>query len=338
MAFLAVIGVDNNSGLLHTVIVDDKTFSVVGDYGFVSEGAISSRLRMGGDLIPLNFNIDRSGKLLQDCGSFERFSKKGSAVVIAEIKSRGGRTLGYRLLSCATKLCANLKLEEILQREQSMQKGEHFLQNGIIRNGTVNCYPMRPFHVMTVEMGSRKPAAKPQEPVQKSAKQSKPVEKKSPKEKPPFTREQTEEIKKCKERGGDVSVIYNPELSPSQMRILWIAKSKGCCAEAFANPQLSTDAMKFYADRLYDPQTVADCSELLAHPELGVDELSELYACVCQGIPYSDMIGMSAIDIDVKRTMASQEYWGIPDAFDKKSSDSLVDERALQAARRVRGV
>lgn len=337
MAYFAVIGVDKNSGLLHTVIVDPATYTVVGDYGYVSLDAVSQRLRGGGDVIPLNFSLDKSGKLVQNCGDFNRFSKHGSAVVLAEIRSRGGRTLGYRLLSCATKACVNLKTEEIIQREKAMPNGEHFLQNGIVRNNTVNCYPMKPFPVMTVDTGARKPIPKSQ--MAPTPKPVKPVRKEAPKEPKQFTKEQLDELRKCKERGGDVSLIHNPQFSPAQMRVLWIAKSKGCCAEAFANPQLSVDSMKFYADRLYDQQTVMDCSELLAHPELGTEELSELYACVCQGVPYSELIGLSASDIDVKRNMAVQQYWGSSRAFDSPvSADYETDERALLAARRVRGV
>lgn len=334
MGYIAVTGVDKKSGAYHAVAVDSESFNVIGDYGYVTaENLVRITYNGGSPVSPLNFSVDRAGQLVQNCGDFNRFSPKGSAVVLAEIKSKGGRTLGYRLLSCANNACVNLRLEEILQREKAMGQGEHFLQNGIVRNNTVNCYPMKPFPVMTVAGPKKPPLAKPTKPVPKSAvpKQTatkQPTQKASGSE---FTDKQREELTKCKNAGVDPRLIANPKLSPAQMRVLWVAKSKGCVSEAFADPKYSTDVMKFYADRLYDKQTVADCGELLAHPELGVDELGELYACVCQGVPYSGMIGLSATDIGVKREMEVSEYWGSSSMFD-------VDyiEKAANVARRLK--
>lgn len=343
MGYAVVTGVDKKSGAYHAVAVDPE-FNVIGDYGYVTAEALVHIVYNGGSaMTPLNFSVDRAGKLVQDCGDFNRFSTRGSAVVLAEIKSKGGRVLGYRLLSCANNAVVNLRLEEILQREKAMGNGEHFLQNGIIRRNTVNCYPMKPFPVLTVDGPSRKAPPKPlgmtpeMEKVFKDAGTFVPKKsKQTPRPPAPmpigmeFNEKQRDELGKCKKAGVDTRLISHPGLSPAQMRVLWVAKSKGCMSEAFADPKYSTDVMKFYADRLYDKQTVADCGELLAHPELSVDELNELYACICQGVPYSGLIGLSATDIGVKREMEAGQYWGSPDAFDR---DYL--EKAANVARRI---
>lgn len=344
MGYVVVTGADKKSGAYHAVAVEPESFSVVGDYGYVTaENLVRAVYNGGSNLTPLNFSVDRSGKIVQDCGDFNRFSSRGSAVVLAEIKSKGGRVLGYRLLSCVNNAVVNLRLEEILQREKAMGNGEHFLQNGIIRRNTVNCYPMKPFPVLTVDGPVKKAPPKPAGMTPEMEKRFKEAGTFVPKKakttpKPPipkpagmeFTEKQRDELSKCKTAGVDQRLIANPGLSPAQMRVLWVAKSKGCMSEAFADPRYSTDVMKFYADRLYDKQTVADCQELLAHPELSTEELNELYACVCQGVPYSGLIGLSATDIGVKREMAAGQYWGSSDVFD----DGYM-EKAANVARRL---
>lgn len=329
MGYLVITGVDKKTSTYHSVLVEPTAFTVSTDYGFVPEETIVRFLSSNHNVAALNFSLDRNGKIQQNCGDFSRFSKRGSAVVLAEIKTRGGRILGYRLLSCANNAVVNTKLEDILARERAYStSGEHFLQNGIIRNNTVNCYPQKPFPVIQTDMkhGAAKKAV--EEPRQPKAVQPK----KAVAKQEDFSKEQLQELTRCKNAGVNPVFITNPKLSPAQMRVLWVAKSKGCMAESFADPKYSTDAMKFYADRLYDKQTVADCSDLLAHPELGVEELGELYTCVCQGVPCSQFIGMSATDIDVKREMEVAKYWGSIDSFD---SDYL--EKAANVARRMKG-
>ena len=323
MGYVVVTGVDKQSGLYHAVNIDSEQFTLRTDYGYVTEANLAKFAVSGGDhTIPLNFSVDRVGKIVQNCGSFTRFSPKGSAVVIAEIKSKGGRVLGYRLLSCANNAIVNLRLEEILQKDKSMGD-DNFLQNGIIRNNTVNCYPQKPFPVIT--MAVVKPQKPKQQPKAEQPKQQ--AQKSGRKAAPPpqeFTEKQQYELYKCQQAGVPVNLIRNNKLSPEQMRVLWVAKSKGCLSEHFNDPAYGVDAMKFYADRLYDDQTVVDCGDMLSHPELTADQLAELYACVCQGIPYQPYIGLSATDIGIQRDMSSAEYWG--------SSADLGDQAYLEKA------
>lgn len=325
MAFIAVTKTNktDNGLFYHAVGITDE-FEYKADLGFLDEvGLIACTFNYG--LTPINFSIDRNKKLIMDCGDFARFSDKGSAVILAELKTRGGKVLGYRLLSCANNAVVNLKLEDILQREALYGENEHFLQNGIIRNKTVNCYPRKPFNVITVNSQKRKVAnsnsnntssTKPRKQVSKSE----------------FTKEQLNEIALCEKNHINPKFIKNPKLSPSQMRVLWVSKSKGAYSESFANPKLSSDAMKFYADRIFDKETAEDCKELLNHPELSVDELSELYSCLCEGLPYEKYIGRSAVDIRTARDMECAKYWGSSSKF-----DTDYYEKALNFACRVKG-
>lgn len=316
---IAVTGyrIEKGVGLYHCVSINDDYSSCI-DMNWVAEDALVNCIISG--YTPVNFSISRDRKIKQDCGDFARFSQLGSAVVIAELKSKAGRSLGYRLLSCANNILVNVKTEDILQKEASFGE-EHFLQNGIVRNKTVNCYPLKPFPVINVN------TSKP-----KQSKSQVTPERPKETKKQNFTPEQLNEIALCEKNGINPRFIKNSKLSPSQMRVLWVSKSKGALSERFANPQLSVEAMKFYADRLYDKKTADDCADMLKHTELSVPELTELYSCICQGIPYEGYIGLSATDIQVKRDNEVVNYWGSASKFD-------VDyyEKAMNVARKMKG-
>lgn len=317
---IAVTGyrIEKGAGLYRCVTIDD-TYSNCVDMNWISENTLVGYITNG--YTPVNFSISRDRKVKQDCGDFARFSQYGSAVVIAELKSKSGRNLGYRLLSCANNILVNVKTEDILQKEASFGNNEHFLQNGIIRNKAVNCYPLKPFPVINVNTSKPK-----QYKAQATPERPKETKKQN------FTSEQLNEIVLCEKNGINPRFIKNSKLSPSQMRVLWVSKSKGALSERFANPQLSVEAMKFYADRLYDKKTADDCADMLRHTELSVPELTELYSCICQGLPYESYIGLSATDIQVKRDQEVVQYWGSASKFD-------VDyyEKAMNVARKLKG-
>ena len=321
MSYIAVTGVKREQGQsYYTGVVLNDDFEVINKLGYLDESNLI-RNTLAYSLSPINFSINRSQKLVMDCGDFSRFSTKGSAVVLAELKTRGGKVLGYKLLSCAQLLVINLKLDDILQREQAYGDNEHFLQNGIIRNKTVNCYPRKPFKTIIINDTKRKDKAV------ESVKAAEDTARKVRKEVAPqtFSAEQLKELNLCESNGLNSRFIRNSKLSPSQMRVLWVSKSKGAYSESFANPKLSTDAMKFYADRIYSKKAAEDCKELLAHPELSVEELFELYGCICEGIPYANYIGKSPVDIRVARDMASTNYWGSSSKFDMDYYDKAVN-------------
>lgn len=327
MSYIAVTECKKEQGKsYYTGVVLSDDFEVVNKLGYLDEINLI-RNTLAYNLSPINFSINRSQKLVMDCGDFSRFSTKGSAVILAELKTRGGRVLGYKLLSCAQLIVTNLKLDDILQREQAYGDNEHFLQNGIIRNKTVNCYPRKPFRTIIVNDSQKK--VKPTKEIKNEE-----TNRRIRKEVVPqtFTPEQLKELNLCEGNGLNSRFIRNSKLSPSQMRVLWVSKTKGAYSESFANPKLSTDAMKFYADRIYSKKAAEDCKELLSHPELSVDELTELYGCICEGIPYTSYIGKSPVDIRTARDMACVEYWGSSSKFDVDYYD-----KAMNVAMKIKG-
>lgn len=325
MTYVVVTGYIKESDKVHAVLLGDE-YSVERDWGWVDTCTLAGNIVAYG-LAPLNFSLDRSKKVVMDCGDFQRFSQKGSAVILAELKTRGGRTKGYKLLSCSTNQVVNLKTEDIVMRDEAYGD-DHFIQNGIIRNKVVHCYPRKPFPVVTISASTAESNKKPRcvnIPVE-------PVRKTEPAKRIEMSEKQLNEVQLCKKNGISPKLISNPKLSPNQMRVLWVSKSKGALAEAFANPNLSEDVMKFYADRLYDKSTVEECREMLNHPELSTDELGELYLCVCDGIPYENYIGLSATEIATKREMERAEYWGSSKLF-----DADYYEKALNVAKKLHG-
>lgn len=295
--------------------------------GVESEEVLVNQIVKGYRLKPLNFSIDRHNKIKQDCGSFKRFNGS-SMIVIAELVSHSGVIKGYRLYSCAYNNFLNATRKDIIER--AGQTSEPYLQNAVIRNGTVNCYPNHPF--VRIKIGDSSAVKKGKKTKVASVKTSR---KKTTAESE-YTKEQLNEIYKCREHGIGSAEIENPKLSPKQMRVLWVAKGKGALVQYFANPNLSVDVMKFYADRLINRDMANECALLLQHPELTVDELSELYQCVASGIQYRDLIGKNSETIYVKRIERDKKFWGIINMDVSAIRESAI-EKGFDALRKLKG-
>lgn len=151
MLYIIITGYDKKSGTCHVVSVDATHFGYLRDYGHLEVPRLTAQMSGYKNLWkPLNFSVGESGDLVQDCGGFSRFSQSGSAVVLAEVRDKRKKLIGYRLLSCANNAIVDVSVDEIIKREQAKPKGEHFLQNGIVSGGTVRCYPNKPFPVVYV--------------------------------------------------------------------------------------------------------------------------------------------------------------------------------------------
>ena len=334
-------------------IKENQTYNVYvisDEYRVVNGAAMTERelvnLVQSGNT-PVNFGVDRTGHITAECGDFSRFSSKGSGVILAELRTKGGKTLGYRVLSCLSGQIVNLKVKDIVERDNAYGD-EHFIQNGIIRNGVVNCYPRHPYPEINmmkedkhkkISKSAVLPTASNEYPIQNEngkkalrseSDNSKDIDKRKQyfggmtrKQAEKFVsnpanykQEQNKELARCKKAGIDPLLIGDPDLDPKQMRVLWVAASNGAKAEYFNSPKISTDSMKFYADRIFSDDMASDCAAMLAHPELSVDELDELYMCLCDGMDYTGLIGSSPSDIDVARLKQNTEYWGSSSEFD----------------------
>lgn len=279
-------------------------------------------------LKPLNFSVDRTGEILEDCGSFDRFSPKGSAVVLAEVKNYTGRILGYRLLSCRTFGIVNIEKAKIIEQEKRY-KDEYFLQNGIVRGDTINCYPRKPFISHTLENKPKKPLPPVQAKPVLAKPQPKVEVKPQPVEKPKvtmdmFTKEQLREIKSAKDRGINPRFILNPELSPKHMNLLWKAKAKKNPAEYYNDPKIPLDVLKFYASVINTPWKAQAMKPVIANTNIGRAEATELYNCMCRGIPFEDLINQPAGTIHVESIKRGQSIWfGYEDMSPKALKENL---------------
>lgn len=156
MVWIVVTGVDSQSKYLHAVGVDSETYKVCMDYGWMHESSLVQVVNSAGaNGKPLNFSVIHNTSIMQDCGAFTRFSKRGSAVILAEMQDKRHKTTGYMLLSCTNNATVVLPIHEILQLEANMPDGEHFLQNGIVRNNSISCYPNKPFACVVSNEPSR---------------------------------------------------------------------------------------------------------------------------------------------------------------------------------------
>jgi hypothetical protein len=308
--YVAILSVDNIYA--NIILVDDNYNAASGVVTKTRDELVT--LIKTNSLKPVNFSVDRTGALKEDAGSFKRFEKTGVGIVVAEIQNSYGRNLGYRLIQSTTGNLVNMKTDEIVAKEKAL--GRPFLQNGIVRNNTVNCYPLHSFPVIKLQRESKVKA--PQ------VEKSKPTKTKSP-----YTKEQISELNLCRGKGINTSFIENPELTPEQMRICWVAKSKGILSEYFARPEYSVEVMKFYADRLVSKVAVKECTLMLRNPELKVPELSELYLCICDGVDYSSVINDSADKIRVHRNKCS--------IFTEEYDEEISFDKALDVARKLKG-
>lgn len=327
------------------VISDDGNYNIVGFKTCSEEEVVLGVKSLGLKL--LNFSIDKDNNIKQDSGSFSRFSEMGTYIIIAEIKGGNGKTMGYRVIENKTNNIVNKRTQELVAMEE--KAGRPIIQNGIVRNGTVCCYPLHQFPEMivsgTVKKIKRKPIAEPKKErkqrdtspaeriPQREAKQVQEMQSLSDE----FTKEQKKEITTCRNKGVDSTFIENKKLSPKQMRVLWVSKSKGAFAEEYANPDMPLDVMKFYADVLYSQDEVNKCRPILDQPKLKLSEVSELYECLGQGFDVKDLIGKSSTDIAIERMAQEYNKWNKPEEIPQQVFEDSIISNAIRYAKKVRG-
>ena len=146
-----------NKTCLCVRISEDGQFNIEQVIGWINVNQLGQFV-IGNGLKPVNFSVDRNGTIKADCGDFSRFSEEGCGIVLAEIKSKAGRPLGYRLLSSSKGVVVNWTTPDIVAKAKSQK--HPFLQNGIIRNDTVNCYPLHPYPVMEIGVQTKKRVTK----------------------------------------------------------------------------------------------------------------------------------------------------------------------------------
>lgn len=142
MEYTVITGVNN--GMYHVAVIDANLSKAV-SLGYQD---ISGVFNVTAGRTPINYSLSADG-ISQDCGAFSRLSQY-SGVVLTELVSERGTTLGYSVLSCSSGEIVNLRTEDIVKRSELLGNVP-FLQNGIIRSGAVCCYPNKPFIKVTVK-------------------------------------------------------------------------------------------------------------------------------------------------------------------------------------------
>lgn len=324
--YIVVRSVSPDKSYYSCVLIDDN-FNVTGLQNVANSMLPGFVVNNG--YKPINFSIASDGTIE---GKWHRLQADKCAVVLASVKSPGGRTLGYRLLSLANGSVTNMKVADIVAYSKNLP--HPFLQNAIIRNDTINNYPGEKFPVLTVQNSAKPPksVAAPKAPVvNKRAETTK--ERDDRLHSPEAIAAANAEIAKCKKHGINPGFLLRGDLDSKQMRVLWVSKSKGAYAEAFNNPDLSVDAMKFYADRIYSKEAAKECKVLLDHPELSVEELTELYQCINEGVDPTDLIGQSPVNIQIAREKATRQYWGATSIL---GDDTDYYSKAVRVAMNIR--
>lgn len=339
--YVVITNYDESSNTAAGVVVNGDTYDVSNVFPMMNVNDLC-RWSVGSGLTPLNFDINQQMQIEWNCGAKTRLSD-GAVIILAEIRNKSKRTLGYKLLDIQTRATGNMRTKDIVAK--ASQTKVPYLQNGIVRNGTVNCYPEHKFPYLVIDdrvrssdrVNKPKPQVQqqpvPQQGAQMQAHHATPTIVKERVMTPEdFTKAQLAELEKAKKEIGNVSIIYDPRFTPQQMRVLWVAKKKGACAEAFAIPEISLDAMKFYADRLVDLGTANECTMLLHRPDLKVEQLQELFLCILDGVPFDDLLDLSEEEIRVERFKRSNAFWG-----NFHINVSEIEEHAINYAMRLRG-
>lgn len=306
--YIAVGGiVQNASGKYAMVYEISRDFAIEGvrqmlPLRMLGKYAIDKCLR------PLNFSIDRNGAVVEDCGSFERFSPRGSVVVLRVIRgASGGDFKGAQVLDGYGGKVLKLSKDKLLSYvENYRERGEHFIQNGIYRDGVLNCYPGKPFMTLLVaDKLSPSRVEAPKVDVHTGSRVG-----------VIFTKEQKREIARARNKGlsnEELGYIENAELSPEQMHALVDGVGMGALIKYYAKPCYAVDVMVFYNGVIRSDKLAGTCAGLLSRPDLDVDVLYQLYGFVLRGLDYRGLEDMSVLDLQIT-LLESKSYdddeWG----------------------------
>ena len=160
----------------------------------------------------------------KDSGVYSRLVHNGTSMVVLKVLcTNSGRVVGYSCLNTKSFAIGNVKREQLLE-QQKKQGDLPLLQNGIIRNDTVNAYPGKVFPKQVVGVQGR--TTRPQKPTKVV-----PSEKSAKKHIPEF--------------------IANPNLSNAQRKLLLDGKRAGALVEYYNNPKIKPECMDLYNCLLY---------------------------------------------------------------------------------------
>ena len=154
--FGVVFKYNRASNMVSLAVVDESTDKVVFNGDMTLNQLAEAPQRMG--IEPINFSVVK-GKVIQDVGVFDRLNCKHKVLVILkEIRTNGGRCLGYTVFDCDNGTIYNKKKEDIIKAQEAIRvrTNTSLIQNAIIRDGKVNCYPNHKFKRVIVGTKAKK--------------------------------------------------------------------------------------------------------------------------------------------------------------------------------------
>lgn len=279
---------------------DDKGYHVTNKAVMKSEAIVQINNLKEYNLV--NFGVE-NGRVVECAGRLERLkAEKGvqPCIVLDMLVSETDVILGYCVYNPASGKIFPIKKENVLLQQSKVDVP--ILQNAIVKSNMVNCYPNKPFHKVVIGKRVTKQVEKVEPKVDKREAEKEDTN--------VFSKEQLAEIQRARKQRVGYQYLLNPKLSPEQMRVLWVAKSKGALSEYFAKPEYDVEVMKFYADRLIDEKIVRACTDLLSNTKYKVEQLVELYLAICNGVDYTPFMDLDAENMYVQRKLAEQDFWG----------------------------
>lgn len=241
---------------------------------------ISTIQNIPADVVKTNFTkINGQCKLV--CAA-DRLKYKVLATVLAEIRanSKQGKIIAYDVFLSESFRNAQVvrltldKLESLYTSFQSFGNGT-FTNLTYVDNSYFRLYPNIMLPVEIVK--TRKSTRVVQVPTS-IAKSEQKVQVKQYTDNM-FSDKQKVELKLAADEGLK-DLIYNPNLTPDQMRVLWMSKLRGSKAEAYKNPAIPVESMKWYSNNLKHNLDVQDYKFCLSHPELTVEQLEVYKKCI----------------------------------------------------------
>lgn len=292
--------------------------------GIMNEHGVIDTIRTVGikGCVCVNFDI-KQGKIVETAGSFSRLEVRNGVaprVLIAEYVSPIGRVLGYVLADRNGNL-TRVKRDVLLKAFADARKSDvSFCQNAIYRQmdnkETISPYQGNTFYKIVQKFEKKLPSPKMPEHIKPTAKDKSSVSNMSGtveqgtaskvdkplKNSERYSDAQKKELIAAKKYGVDPLIVSNPKFSPEQMRIIWTAKKNGMASEYFANPKFSVEQMRFFSERLTDKDMFNECKYII-NPKYNIDQLTELYLGVCDGIDYTQYANpeITAEDMYCKR-------------------------------------
>ena len=220
--------------------VQDMVYQIL---GWRSEAKLVEMIRKN-NMGTLNFDLEG----FHIVASHGKFTEKLQPVILREYQTKKeGKRLGFRVLSVDAN--GGVRIVDMVTQDRLLKVD---FQNAFTRSNTIvsksNSFPVITY-VTKKPVNVELPVEEKQKTTVKKAKPAVDMFAE-------FTNPQKRELQACINAGVDYHIIYDTRFTPEQMRILWVAKRDGHFPEEYADPDISEEAMKFYASHINTLQDV----------------------------------------------------------------------------------